>query len=74
MTDARTARFPIGTVFQTPGKHPRTCTVTDILRTYNEAGELVRVRYVAQHEFMGQTITDNDVCETSIARRLSPTA
>lgn len=27
------ARFAIGTKFVTRGKHPRECTVTDILRT-----------------------------------------
>lgn len=61
-------RFQIGQQFKTPGKHPRICTVTDILKTYNSAGELVRIRYVATHEFMGQTVTDHDVCDATIAR------
>jgi len=60
------ARFTIGHQFKTRGKASRLCTVTDILRTYNAAGELVRIRYVATHEMMGQTVTDHDVCETSI--------
>lgn len=60
-------RFSIGTQYLTRGKHPRLCTVTDVLRTYNSAGELVRLRYVATHEFMGQTLTDSDVCDTTIA-------
>jgi hypothetical protein len=63
-------RFPIGTQFKTRGKAPRLCTVTDIWRTYNAAGELMRVRYVATHEFLGQTITDCDVCDTTIAMGL----
>ncbi len=58
----------IGTKFQTQGKHPKLCTVTDILRTYNSRNELVRVRYVAEHDFCGQTITDHDVIYTTIAR------
>lgn len=62
-------RFSIGQQFYTSGKHPRLCTVTDILTTCNLAGETVKIRYVATHEFMGQTITDNDVLETSIAMR-----
>ena len=60
-------RFPIGTQYRTRGKSPRLCTVTDIWRTYNAAGELVRVRYVADYEFLGQTISDCDVVETTIA-------
>ena len=60
-------QFSIGTQFKSRGKHPRICTVTDILRTYNSAGELVKTRYVAEHEFLGRTVTDHDVCETTIA-------
>jgi hypothetical protein len=63
-------RFAIGQQFKSRGKHPRLMTVCDILRTYNAAGDLVRIRYVAQHEFMGQTIKDHDVCETTIARSI----
>lgn len=61
-----TARFSIGETYATRGKHPRICTITDILRTYNSKNELVRVRYVATHTLNGQVITDHDVCETSI--------
>ena len=61
-------RFKIGQQFKTAGKHPRLCTVTDILRTYNAAGEHVSTRYVATHEFCGQTMTDNDVLDITIAR------
>ncbi len=60
------AKFQIGQKFTTRGKAPRTCTVTDILKTYNSKGELVQIRYVATHEFMGQTVTNYDVVETSI--------
>lgn len=64
-------RFKIGQQFTTRGKHPRLFTVTDILKTYNSKGELVRIRYEATHEFLGQTITDCDVCDTTIARGLA---
>ena len=62
--------YTIGTKFKTRGKHPRVCIVTDILKTYNNAGDLVKTRYQASHEFMGQIVTDYDVCETSIAMGL----
>jgi hypothetical protein len=61
------ARYPIGTVFKSRGKSPKRCTVIDFLKTYDSRGELVQIRYVATHEFMGQIVTDRDVCEASIA-------
>ena len=65
-----TPRFAIGTTFKTRGKHPRECTVVDIYKTYNSANELVEFRYVAEHYFMGQKITDRHVGDTTIARGL----
>ena len=65
-----TPRFPIGTKFLSSGKD--VCTVVDILKTYNNAGELVRIRYVAAHPFMGQDVYDYDVVDTTIAMRLLP--
>ena len=59
--------YAIGTQFKTRGKCPRVCTVVDILKTYNSAGELVKIRYVATHEFSGQTVTDSDVVAATIA-------
>jgi hypothetical protein len=61
-------RFKIGQQFKSAGKCPRLCTVTGILRTYNAAGDLVRIRYVATHELCGQIVTDHDVVDTTIAR------
>ena len=58
---------PIGTKFKTRGKAPRECIVTDILKTYNSAGNLVSTRYIASHEFMGQAIVSHDVCASTIA-------
>jgi hypothetical protein len=72
MSDTR-YRFPVGTRFHSAGKHPVVCTVTDIHFTANLAGETVSVRYVATHTFLGQTVTEFNVCDTSIARRLIPT-
>lgn len=59
--------FPIGTKYMTRGKHPRLCTVTDILRTYNSANDLVQIRYIATHPLAGQTVTDRDVHHATIS-------
>ena len=59
-------RFDIGYQFKSRGKYPKTCTVTDILKTYNSKNELVKVRYVATHQFINQIITDYDVPETTL--------
>jgi hypothetical protein len=60
-------RFQIGQQFKTRGKAPRLCTITDVLRTYNAADELVRLRYVATFELCGQTVTYHDICDTTVA-------
>lgn len=65
-----TNRYRIGTTYKTRGKVPRLCTVTDILKTYNSAGELVQTRYVATHAFAGQAVVERDVVETTIAMGL----
>lgn len=64
------AKFKIGTIYKTRGKAPRTCTVIDILKTYNNVGELVSIRYVSTHEFLGKTIKDSDVVEITIVMGL----
>lgn len=69
MTTAE-ATYEIGTKFIPIGRDGRECTVVDILKTFNNAGELVRIRYVATHQFCGQTITDSDVVAATIARGL----
>lgn len=62
--------YPVGTKFHSGGKRADVCTVTDVLTTYNLAGDVVRIRYVATHQFMGQTVTDSDVVAVTIARYL----
>lgn len=61
-------KYQIGQKYIPVGKTARFCTVTDILKTYNSKGDLVRIRYVSEHTFMGQTVVDTDICETTIAR------
>jgi len=62
--------YKIGTQYRTRDKRKDLCTITDIFRTYNNKGELVKTAYVSTHEFMGQTITCYDVPATAIARGL----
>jgi hypothetical protein len=62
--------FSIGRQFRTRGKASKLCTIVDILSTYNHAGELVRIRHVATHEFCGQVVTDSEVAEVAVAMGL----
>ncbi len=66
-------KYSIGQQFTTRGKHPQVCTIVDIWTTLNSAGKPVKLRYVATHQFMGQTITDYDVLETTIAMGIART-
>ena len=68
-------RFPIGQKYTITRKgYSREYEIVDVLKTYNSAGELVRLRYVAQFELMGQKVTDWDVVDTTIAIALSKQA
>jgi hypothetical protein len=64
------ADIAIGTTFLSGGKNKKLCTVNEIFKTYNSRGELVKVRYSAIHLFMGQTVTEHDIVETTILRGL----
>ena len=65
---AQEPQFAIGQQFMTRCREPHLCTIIDVHKTYNAAGELVKYRYVATHEFMGQTLTDCEVPEAMVAR------
>jgi len=56
----------IGKQYKTRGKHPRLCTVIDVHTTYNQAGDIVRIRHVSEHDFLGQKVIDSDVAITTI--------
>lgn len=59
----------IGTKFIRYGsKAKRVETVVDIHTTYNLAGEVVKVRYVTEHETLGQKVRDYDVVAVTIQR------
>jgi hypothetical protein len=64
----REQRFSVGTQFMSSGKHPVLCTVVDVLVTRNLAGEMVAMRYVAEHQFCGQMVRDYDVVDATIAK------
>ena len=67
----RTQKYGAGTKFIRKSgkrKNKQVETITDVYRTYNNANELIKIRYVATHEFIGNTITDYDVLETTISR------
>lgn len=64
-------RFPIGLTYTLKRKNSKQVrTIVDYLQTFNLNGDLVNIRYVTEHSFMGQTIRDYDVIEVSIARCL----
>ena len=57
----------MGTQFTKRGdKQKKVYTVVDRWVTTNQAGEVVQVRYVAEHEFCGQTVTARDIVATTI--------
>lgn len=63
-------RYSIGTTYKTRGKNSKICTVVDILKTYNSKNELVQIRYISTHEFLGQLVINRDIPETTIAMGL----
>lgn len=63
-------KYKIGQTYISRGKAKHSCTVVDILKTYNSKDELVKIRYVATHKLLGQIVTDNDVVETTITMGL----
>ncbi len=56
----------IGKQYLTRGKHPQLCTVVDVHTTFNQKGEIVKVRYVSEHVFLNQKVIDKDVVKTNI--------
>lgn len=54
------------TKYRARNKRKDIYTVVDILKTYNSKGELVKTRYVAECDFMGQKLTDYDQTDTGI--------
>ena len=68
LCELRNGDYPVGTKYFSSGKHPKECTVIDIIKHLNSNGEVVKTRYISKHEFMGQEVKTHDVCATEIAR------
>lgn len=66
------ARFPIGLTYKDFAvKHNRDRRIVDILTTTSQAtGEVVKIEYETEHDFMGQTVR-GFASDTRIARSLS---
>jgi hypothetical protein len=67
-------RFPIGLTFLKKhfpkAKEMTKYSILNIYTTKNEAGNVVKIEYLIEHDFLGIRITEL-VCDTSIARCLS---
>ena len=63
----RRHKDPSGTRYTRRHKRKDICTVIDRLTTTNDAGEVVSLRYVSTHVFLGQIVKNIDVVEASIA-------
>lgn len=62
-------RFEIGTRFiRYNGTRKDVETIVDILTTRNHVGGIVKVRYVAVHEFLNNEVIDSEIPEATIAR------
>ena len=59
-------QIKIGTRFLY-GKSKMKAEVIDILKTYNQAGELVKTSYHCEHLFLGQPVKHEE-CATTIQR------
>jgi len=60
--------YAIGTQFKTRGKYPRALCSDRRVQDLQFQRELVHVRYVAEHEFMGQKLVERDIVAVTIAR------
>ena len=73
MDNHKTQRFPIGLTFKRKLEHRKNeianFTITDVYRTSNSKGYIVKMVYVCEREFMGQMLRDYFV-DTSIAKAL----
>ena len=61
----RAPRYSIGQQYTARNKRKDICTVVDILTTTNSAGEVVSLRYLCQHDFMGQKVKHEE-CQATI--------
>ena len=67
----KTMNIDIGTRWETAGKYSAICTVSDILKTYNSAGNLIRIEYVSQHSSALGGTTESIDNQTTVARGIA---
>lgn len=68
---SKLARFNIGQKFLPYcDRVKREHTIVDILTTQNSAGEVVKIEYITEHEFINQKLKDIFI-DTTIARSLN---
>ncbi len=60
-------KYEVGQQYLPKGKGCTLRTIIDIHTTYNLASEVVRLRYVSTHDFLGQKVIELDVCETTVS-------
>ena len=71
MTHERKPQHTVGTQFiRATSKRKDIETVVDILTTINLSGDVVKIRYICSHDFLGQQVLDYDVNAVTIARGL----
>jgi len=58
----------IGLEFIPIGKKRKPYKLIDIYKTYNSKNEIVKTRYVCEYYFVGQKVTDYDICIVTIQR------
>ena len=64
-------KYSIGTEFIKVGrKNKNSWVVRDILITRDSSDTIVKIRYLCEGTFLGQSMMDDDVVETTIARGL----
>ena len=63
-------KYKIGQKYIARGIRKDVCTIVDIYKTHNSKGELIKIQYVSEHDFLGQKITNYDVPQATIARGL----
>jgi hypothetical protein len=66
----RNPRYSIGDKYITRGRRKDVCTIIDIHTTTNASDEVVKITYVATHDFLGQIVTNYEVYETTISMGL----
>ena len=70
-THEKVPQHAIGTKFiRNMSKRKDIETVVDILTTTNLSGDVVKIRYICSHDFLGQQVLDYDVNAVTIARGL----